>query len=106
MFGAGGVGGVIFGVLFILLAVATWAITSFETRDWYYTAGWADYCRYRFNHWPRHPIHSLRDILPDHMDYQAIRGLAGVAIATAAKRAGPPTPVPTGADSCRGRSLS
>jgi hypothetical protein len=35
MFGVGGIGGVIFGILFILLAGATWTITSFGRRDWY-----------------------------------------------------------------------
>jgi hypothetical protein len=35
MFGAGGVGGIILGILFILLALATWVITLFGEREWY-----------------------------------------------------------------------
>jgi hypothetical protein len=35
LFGAGGAGGIVFGILFISLAVATWVITRFGSRDWY-----------------------------------------------------------------------
>ena len=35
LFGAGGAGGIVFGILFIALAVATWVITSFGSRNWY-----------------------------------------------------------------------
>jgi hypothetical protein len=35
MLGVGGAGGIIFGILFLLLALATWIITRFGFRDWY-----------------------------------------------------------------------
>jgi hypothetical protein len=35
LFGAGGAGGIVFGILFISLAVVTWVITRFGSRDWY-----------------------------------------------------------------------
>jgi hypothetical protein len=38
-FGAGGVGGVVFGILFILLGIATWIITKFGAIPWHEVSG-------------------------------------------------------------------
>ena len=34
-FGAGGAGGIIFGILFLSLAIATWVIAGLASWDWY-----------------------------------------------------------------------
>jgi hypothetical protein len=39
IFGAGGAGGVVFGILFILLGIATWIITKFGAIPWHDLSG-------------------------------------------------------------------